>query len=197
MEQQRTRFVGNNGARYFVSLGLQFVLIGAIPCSSTSHTADLVDELLDESFLKLGFHNAQSAVFTSVSDNGSNMVAGISAGGRFPCVCHTPELSVKKGCDIPEISCVLKKSSKLVAHFGRSTISANKLKEHQLRAALKRKKVIKMVLTRWRSHRDMSASIVISVVRQGLCELAGQRKIAPQVIAPMVDGLDAHGSVRG
>ena len=23
---------------------------------------------------------------------------------RFPCVCHTLELSVKKGCDIPEIS---------------------------------------------------------------------------------------------
>ena len=140
---------------------LQFVLIGAILCSSTSHTADLVDELLDESFRKLGFHDAQSVVFTSVSDNGSNMVAGLSAGGRFPCVCHTLELSVKKGCDIPEISCVLKKSSKLVAHFGRSTISANKLKEHQLRAALKRKQIIKMVLTRWRSHRDMSASIVM------------------------------------
>jgi hypothetical protein len=106
---------------------LQFVLIGAIPCSTKSHTADLVDELLDESFRKLGFHNAHSAVFTSVSDNGSNMVAGLSAGGRFPCVCHTIELSVKKGCDICEISCVLKKASKLVAHFSRSTISASSL----------------------------------------------------------------------
>ena len=141
---------------------LQFVLIGAIPCSTKSHTADLVDELLDESFRKLGFHNAHSAVFTSVSDNGSNMVAGLSAGGRFPCVCHTIELSVKKGCDIREISCVLKKASKLVAHFSRSTISASKLKDAQLQACLKRKKMIKMVLTRWRSHRDMSVSVVIN-----------------------------------
>ena len=29
-------------------------------------------------------------------------------------MCHTVELSVKKGYDIPEISCVLKKDSKLV-----------------------------------------------------------------------------------
>jgi hypothetical protein len=40
---------------------IQFVLIGTIPCSSKSHTADLVDELIDESFRKLGFHDAQSA----------------------------------------------------------------------------------------------------------------------------------------
>ena len=38
-------------------------------------------------------------------------------------VCHTVELSVKKGYDIPEISGVLKKTSKLVTYFIRSTIS--------------------------------------------------------------------------
>ena len=54
-----------------------------IPFSSKSHTTDLVDELLDESFRKLGFHNAQSVVFTSVSDNGSNMETGLSAGTRY------------------------------------------------------------------------------------------------------------------
>lgn len=32
---------------------LRFVLIGAAPCSDESHTADLVDELLDEAFQKL------------------------------------------------------------------------------------------------------------------------------------------------
>ena len=36
------------------------------------------------------------------------MVSGLSAGTRIPCVCHTVEGSVKKGYDIPEISCVLK-----------------------------------------------------------------------------------------
>jgi hypothetical protein len=142
--------------------GTKTVVGGAIPCSTRSHTTGLVDELIDESFRKLGFHNAHSVVFTSVSDNGSNMVAGLSAGGRFPCVCHTIELSVKKGCDIHEISCVLKKVSKLVAHFRRSTISASKLKDAQLQACLKRKKMIKMVLTRWRSHRDMSVNVVIN-----------------------------------
>ena len=92
----------------------------------------------------------------------THMVSGLSAGTRIPCVCHTVELSVKKGSDIREISCVLKKASKLVAHFSRSTISSSKLKELQLQACLKRKKMIKMVLTRWRSHRDMSVSVVIN-----------------------------------
>ena len=138
---------------------LQFVLIDTIPYSSKSHTADLED---DESFRKMGFHNAQSAVFTSVSDNGLNMVEGLSAGVRFPYVCHTVELSVKKGYDILEISGVLKKDSKLVAHFSRSTISVSKLKDLQLQACLKCKKMIKMVLTRWRSHHDISASVVIN-----------------------------------
>ena len=44
-------------------------------------------------------------------------VTGLSPGDRFPCVCHTVELSVKKEFDIPEISCVLNKVSKLVTHF--------------------------------------------------------------------------------
>ena len=39
------------------------------------------------------------------------------------------ELSVKtEGYDIPEILCVVKKVSKLVTHFSRSTISVSKLK---------------------------------------------------------------------
>ena len=45
------------------------------------------------------------------------MVSGLSSGDRFPCVCHTVELSVKKEFDVPEISCVLNKVSKLVTHF--------------------------------------------------------------------------------
>ena len=40
------------------------------------------------------------------------MVVGLNEGDRLPCVCHTVELSVKKGFDIPEISCVLKKVGK-------------------------------------------------------------------------------------
>ena len=58
-----------------------------------------------------------------------DMVTGLSAVVRFPYVCHTVELSVKKGFDIPEISCVLMKTIKSVTHFNRSIISLNKLKE--------------------------------------------------------------------
>ena len=51
-------------------------------------------ELLDESFQMLGFHKAQSAL---VSDNVSNMVAGLSVGGRIPCVCRTMNLVSRRG----------------------------------------------------------------------------------------------------
>lgn len=97
---------------------------------------------------------------TCVSDNGSNMVAGLNANGRLPCFCHTCELSIKKGCAVPEIHKVLRMASRVVGHFNRSTISSSKLTELQLAAGLKRQKLMRMVLTRWRSHRDMSLCVV-------------------------------------
>jgi hypothetical protein len=64
------------------------VVVGTDFWNSTGHTLFVVTgqnvssgwvlQLFDESFWKLGFHNTQSVVFTSVSDNGSNMVTGLS-----------------------------------------------------------------------------------------------------------------------
>jgi hypothetical protein len=139
---------------------LRFVLVGAVPVSDTSHTGELVDKEMDKAFQSLGFHDAQSVVFTSVSDNGSNMIAGLSAGKRIPCGCHTIELSVKRGVAIPAIDAVVKKACRVVAHFCRSTIGASRLKELQLKNDLKKERLIRMVLTRWRSTHAMSKSIV-------------------------------------
>ena len=139
---------------------LRFVLIGAIPAADKHHTAELVDDLLDGAFRTLGFAEAQGRLFKCVSDNASNMIAGLAGNGRSPCICHTLELSVKKGCAVPEIDKIIKMANKVVAHFSRSTISSSQLAAIQLAAKLKRQKLMKMVLTRWRSHRDMSLSVV-------------------------------------
>jgi hypothetical protein len=139
---------------------LKFVLMGAVPCAHASHTGDLVDKLTDKAMQDLGFGDA-SRVFNFTTDNGSNIIKGLKEGGRTPCFCHTLELSTKVGIHgIEEVEHVFKKASAIVAHFKRSTIGGSRFKESQLRADLAQKKLILMVLTRWRSHHNMAKSVV-------------------------------------
>lgn len=90
----------------------------------------------------------------AVSDHAANMVNAFTSHLDWPhmgCLGHCLNLIVKKGLRLPNVSKLVSKVRRLFAHFRRSHISAQQLREKQIQLTIPTHKLLIDVETRWNS----------------------------------------------
>ena len=118
---------------------------------NTDHTARHIAQELKRVVEDWELSNSISCC---VTDNASNMLAGIREAGwrHLPCFAHTLNLVVQEAIKTdPVLSHLQSKCKSIVSHFHRSTKASEKLRSVQQQLSLPELKLIQDVVTRWNS----------------------------------------------
>ena len=127
--------------------------IGCVPMYA-SHTADDLNETLDDVLLQWNMNPAKMSAITT--DNASNNQKAFAS--RFvwlPCFGHNLDLAVRKSLALEQVSSALVKLRKLVSAFNRSTKRKRELQVKQTDKHLPLHQPIHDEPTRWGSTYDM------------------------------------------
>ena len=117
---------------------------------NTDHTAEHIGSELTRIIEEWG----SPAITCCVTDNASNMLAGITEAGwnHLQCFAHTLNLVVQDSIKLdPVLSGLQVKCKSIVSHFHRSTKSSEKLRTVQEQLGMPQLKLIQDVVTRWNS----------------------------------------------
>ena len=117
---------------------------------NTDHTAQHIQSELTRVINEWG----SPTITCCVTDNASNMLAGIAEAGwnHLPCFAHTLNLVVQDSLKLdPTMSELQIKCKDIVSHFHRSTKSSEKLRSVQEQLKMPQLKLVQDVVTRWNS----------------------------------------------
>ena len=104
---------------------------------------------------------AESQIAATVHDNGANINLAMDLLDTWPdqrCFAHTLQLAISSGLKITAIERMLGAARRLAAHFKRSTVSSEALRQKQIALGSKNDEVLEVIVdcaTRWNSTLDM------------------------------------------
>lgn len=117
------------------------------------HTGEYIAEKLKE--ICVGIHISLDKISAVVTDNGSNMIAGITyfldKNKHLPCFAHTINLIAESAMKCNEFCIIVSKVREIVKFFKSSVVLSDSLRHKQNEIGSKQLKLILDVKTRWNS----------------------------------------------
>ena len=118
-----------------------------------SHTGTNIANVIKQAITEFGLSECPL-----VSDNAANMIVAakeVGSNPHSPCYAHTLNLAVQKGLKINSISRLLRRITRVVTFFHRSTTAAAVLKDKQKLLRIREAKLIQDIAIRWNPAVDM------------------------------------------
>ena len=151
---------------FIVEFELQSFLISVHEFPDSHTTENIVQKIKDA----LSEWNLSiTGIVAATTDNGANITTGINLLDviQLPCFSHTLQLAAEKALKLPDISKLIGRYKRLVAHFNRSAKSYALLRQKQIALGHEQHALVNDVVTPWNSSYYMVARILEQ--QQPLC----------------------------
>ncbi|XP_076660811.1 E3 SUMO-protein ligase ZBED1-like [Halictus rubicundus] len=158
------------------------------------HTAENLADCLQNVAIQFGI---QDKIVAITNDSASNIVSAVN---RLPnvefdvtCAAHKIHLAIQSALKEGDVSHVLAKASKIVAHFRHSVLASKSLEMKQEQLNLPKLKLIQSVRTRWNTELQMSERLVEN--RSAITNVLADRNITNQKQAQNLEMLESEWKV--